>query len=298
MKNFVFEGVCTALVTPFKQGKIHFFLLEELIERQIQAGVSALVLFGTTGESATLSDQEKHEIMRFCVPFIDGRCKVLFGCGCNDTKKAVLGVQKAQEYGADGVLVVTPYYNLCTQNGLVQYYQTLAKSCSIPIVAYNVPSRTGVDILPETMRKIADLPTVVGFKDAKGDIKRSEEYMRSLARNCAYYSGDDLLNFPLFSMGANGCISVVSNLFPKTVNRVYNSVQSGKLKEAATISSFLYPVVKECFSEVNPITVKEALTILGYPVGPPRPPLTRLSKNNRKRLISVLEKFLSEVNEF
>ena len=297
MKDFIFKGVATALVTPFRNGKICYTTFERLIIRQIKAGVSALVFFGTTGESACLSDREKLEIMRFARSFVGQRCKILFGIGSNNAKTAESNAKIAEKFGADGLLAVTPYYNKCNQKGLFQYYQSICSATALPVVAYSVPARTGVDILPETMKKLAELPNLTGVKDAKGDLVRATELLYLSEGKYAYYSGDDFLNFPLYCLGAHGSISVLSNLFPASCVEVYNLVQSGKLIEGAELSKKLFPLVKACFSDINPIPIKAALSQLGFPVGEPRLPLTGLDRKKRQALQAALRAFQAEVEK-
>lgn len=286
----IFSGVITALITPFKDNKINFDALGKLIDFQIDGGADALVILGTTGEASTITDDEKKEIIAFSVERAKGKIKIIIGAGSNDTQKAVAATKRAQTLGADGVLAVTPYYNKCTQKGLIEYYKTICSATTLPVIAYCVPSRTGVNILPETAEKLAEIKNLAGIKEASGNMAQVCETMRRVRGKCDIFSGEDALNLPILAIGGAGVISVVSNIAPKEVKQVYSCVKAGKLVEANTIQDKLLPLIDACFAEVNPIPVKEACKLLGFEAGTPRPPLTGIEDVHRKLLIEEMKK--------
>jgi len=266
----------------------------KMIEYQIEGGTDALVVLGTTGEPSCMSEREKREVLRRTKARAQG-AKVIAGTGSNCTEKAVQGGKRAQDDGADGLLVVTPYYNKCTQNGLIDYYGAICSAVQIPVICYNVPARTGVNLLPETMEKIAELPNVAGLKDACSNMAQSMETMRRIRGKCDLYSGDDALNLPLLCAGGTAVISVVSNLAPKTVKRLTQAALSGNLPEAIALSDALAPLVSACFCEVNPIPVKAGLNLLGFDAGVPRPPLSAIEPAHAEFLKREMEIFLGKV---
>ena len=294
MKGF-FKGSATALITPFKGSKVNYDALGELIEHQIKNGTDAIIFLGTTGEPSTMSFAEEHELMDYAVKKVNGRAKVIFGCGSNNTADAIMTAQKAESYGADGLLAVTPYYNKCTQNGLVAYYKAICESVSIPVIAYNVPGRTGVEIQPTTMAKIAEIPNIAGIKDAGGNMSKTMETLRLVRDKCDVYSGEDALNFPILAVGGVGVISVLSNIVPDQVKKLCTLVEENKFAEAIELNDKLLPLANACFVEVNPIPVKEAMNLLGFDAGVPRAPLTKIEEPNREKLIAAMQNFGLEV---
>ncbi len=294
MKGF-FQGSGTALITPFNETGVDYEVLGELIEHQIANGTDAIILLGTTGEPSTMTFEEEHVLMDYAVKKINGRTKVIFGCGSNSTRDAVYTAQAAERFGADGLLAVTPYYNKCTQNGLVEYYKAICESVSIPVIAYNVPGRTGVEIQPATMAKIAEIPNIAGIKDAGGNMSKTMETLRLVRDKCDVYSGEDALNFPILAVGGAGVISVLSNIVPAAVKKLYTLVKDGNLTEAAAWNDQLLPLASACFVEVNPIPVKEAMNLLGFNAGVPRAPLTQLEPANREKLIAAMQDFGLEI---
>ena len=294
MKGF-FNGSATALITPFGENGVKYDVLGELVERQIAGGTDAIVFLGTTGEPSTMSFEEEHELMDYAVKKVNGRCKVVFGCGSNCTADAVATAKAAEKFGADGLLAVTPYYNKCTQNGLVAYYKAICEAVSIPVIAYNVPGRTGVEIQPATMAKIAEIPNIAGIKDAGGNMSKTMETFRLVREKCDVYSGEDALNFPILAVGGVGVISVLSNILPKEVKQLCTLVKAGKLDEAASLNDKLLPVANACFVEVNPIPVKEAVNLIGFNVGTPRAPLTKIEDCNREKLIAAMKNYGMEI---
>ncbi len=294
MKGF-FKGSATALITPFDENGVNYKVLGELIEHQIAGGTDAIVFLGTTGEPSTMSFAEEHVLMEYAVKKVNGRAKVIFGCGSNNTADAIMTAQKAESYGADGLLAVTPYYNKCTQNGLVAYYKAICESVSIPVIAYNVPGRTGVEIQPATMAKIADIPNIAGIKDAGGNMSKTMETLRLVREKCDVYSGEDALNLPILACGGVGVISVLSNVVPAKVKELCELVFAGKMTDAIALNDKLLPVANACFVEVNPIPVKEAMNLLGFNAGTPRAPLTKIEDANRDKLIAAMQNFGLEV---
>lgn len=290
MKGF-FKGSATAIITPFTETGVNYEVFAQLIEHQIAGGTDAIVFLGTTGEPSTMSFAEEHEIMQFAVKQVNGRAKVIFGCGSNNTADAVMTAKKAEEYGGDGLLAVTPYYNKCTQNGLVAYYKAICEAVSIPVIAYNVPGRTGVEIQPATMAKIAEIPNIAGIKDAGGNMAKTMETLRLVREKCDVYSGEDALNFPILAVGGVGVISVLSNIIPADVKKLCALIEEGKLEEAAALNDKLLPLANACFVEVNPIPVKEAMNLLGYEAGMPRAPLTVLEDSNREKLVKAMKDY-------
>ncbi len=288
MKNFL-TGAVTAMVTPFDGKKLALKVFEALLEAQIEAGVGGVVVLGSTGEPCALTQRERDELIGCAVSKARGRVKVLVGTGSNDPKKAVLQSKRAEKLGADGLLVVTPYYNKCTQEGLFDYYKAISKAVALPIVCYNVPARTGVNLLPETMARIAKLPSIVGLKEASGNLLQVQEALRLLPNGFEVYSGDDALNFPVLALGGKAVISVVSNLAPQKVVALCRAVETGDLALARTLNFGLASLCKACFCEVNPIPVKAGLELMGYPVGAPRPPLTPLSKEKAALLFAAMQ---------
>ena len=290
MKGF-FQGSATAIITPFDEQGVNYEVLGQLIEFQIENGTDAIVFLGTTGEPSTMSFEEECAVMEFAVKTVNKRAKVIIGCGSNDTKHAIKMAQTAENYGADGLLAVTPYYNKCTQNGLVAYYKAIAESVSIPVIAYNVPGRTGVEIQPQTMAKIAEIPNIAGMKDAGGNMSKTMETLRLTREKCDLYSGEDALNFPILAVGGVGVISVLSNIAPKEVKTLCDLVLAGKFEEATALNDKMLPLANACFVEVNPIPVKEAVNLLGFNAGAPRAPLTVIEECNRAKLLAEMQKF-------
>ena len=294
MKGF-FKGSATALITPFDEKGVNYDVLGELIEYQIAGGTDAIVFLGTTGEPSTMSFEEEHELMTYAVKKVAKRAKVIFGCGSNNTADAVMTAKAAEKFGGDGLLAVTPYYNKCTQNGLVAYYKAICEAVSLPVIAYNVPGRTGVEIQPATMAKIAEIPNIAGIKDAGGNMSKTMETFRLVREKCDVYSGEDALNLPILACGGAGVISVLSNVLPKDVKKLCTLVHEGNMAEAIALNDRLLPVANACFVEVNPIPVKEAMNLLGFNAGTPRAPLTVIEEANREKLIRAMKTYGLEV---
>lgn len=279
-----FNGIATAMITPFDESGVNFDALGKMIEYQIQGGTDAIVILGTTGEPATMTEDEKTATIKYSIEKVAGRLKVIVGTGSNDTAKAVAASERAEKLGADGVLAVTPYYNKCTQAGLYAYYKAICDAVSIPVIAYNVPSRTAVNILPETVEKLSYIPNMAGIKEASGNMAQVCETMRRIRGRMDLYSGEDFLNLPMLAIGGAGLISVTSNIAPALVKKMYTLVQENKLKEANEVQDFLLPLEDACFIEVNPIPVKAAYNMIGFKAGTPRAPLTELEEDHKKVL--------------
>ncbi len=297
MNKTIFKGTCTACITPFTQDGIDYDALERQIEFQIAHGIDALCILGTTGEAPTITDSEYDYIAKFAYDKIAGRVKYILGSGSNCTKKAIDKSVLAEKIGADGLLVVTPYYNKCTQKGLVKYYNDICDSVNIPILCYNVPARTGVNILPQTMAEIAEHKNIGGIKEACGNMEQICETARLIRGKTALYSGDDNLNLAMLSIGSMGLISVASNVAPKEVGFVAKYYFAGENEKAVELQERLLPLIDQMFTEVNPIPVKKAMQLIGLDSGIVRAPLTELEDAHQKTLISVLKDFGLSIKE-
>lgn len=286
MENCLFTGVCTALVTPFLEEKVNYPLLERLIRRQIDAGIEAIVICGTTGEAPTLTDDEKIELFHRAKQYAGTDCLIIAGTGSNSTAHAAWLSLAAQEAGADALLIVSPYYNKATPEGLVAHYMTIAHTVRLPIIAYNVPGRTGVDIPVSVCQRISGIPNMVGIKEASSDITKITKICRE-CKNFQVWTGNDEMIVPAISLGAKGVISVVSNVLPAQTQTMAQAALNGDLDTAA-LQQELQPLIELLFCEPNPIPVKAAMRYIGFDCGSPRLPLTELSKGNWERLKKVL----------
>ncbi len=282
------KGSATAMITPFTKDGINLDAFAALVEYQIAGGTDALVVLGTTGEPATMSEEEKFELMRFARKITPENVKLIFGTGSNCTEKAIAMSEVAQDLGADGILAVTPYYNKCTQRGLYEYYKSICNAVTLPVIAYNVPGRTGVNILPETAEAIAGLENLAGIKEASGNMAQVMETARRIRGKCDLYSGEDALNLPILCAGGTAVISVVSNLAPRAVKALCTAVENRDLARANGISDALLPLAAACFSEVNPIPVKAGANLLGFEAGLPRAPLTEIEPQHSKQLKAAM----------
>ena len=284
------NGILTAMITPFTENGVNLEEFGKMIEYQIEGGTDALVVLGTTGEPASMTEDEKEEAITYAVKKAAGRIKIIVGTGSNNTAKAVASSVRAEKLGADGVLAVTPYYNKCTQKGLLEYYRAICAAVKIPVIAYNVPSRTAVNILPETAEKLACIPNMAGIKEASGNMAQVCETMRRIRGKMDLYSGEDFLNLPMLAIGGAGLISVTSNIAPALVKKMYTLVKQNKLDEANAVQDFLLPLEDACFLEVNPIPIKAAYNMLGFDAGVPRAPLTELEEANKAKLYEEMKK--------
>lgn len=284
-----FTGACTALVTPFLNGKINYPMVEILIQRQINAGIPAVVLSGTTGESPTLTDGEKLALIRIAKKTAGNAIKIIAGSGSNSTTHAIELSVAAENEGADGLLLVSPYYNKATPEGLYTHYASIARAVKIPIILYNVPSRTGVDIPVSVYKELSKISNIVGVKEASGSISKILDIRTSCPSDFSVWTGNDDMTVPSISLGGQGVISVISNLFPSQVQAMCLAALDGDLDTAAALQCQMYPCVKLLFSEVNPIPIKYAMKCIGYDCGECRLPLTKLSPEYRKQLAEVLK---------
>ena len=288
MKKPLFQGICTALVTPFIDGAINYPMLDQLLKRQLDAGIKAVVISGTTGEAPTLTDEEKLKLFHRAKKYVGNDCLIIAGTGCNCTSHTAQLSLAAQDTGVDALLLVSPYYNKATAEGLIAHYLTVAHSVSIPIILYNVPSRTGLDIPVRVYERLSSIPNIAGVKEAAGDIAKITE----ICRNCSNFSvwtGNDAHIVPAMSIGAQGAISVLSNIAPVETAAMAVAVLAGDLDTAAALQQQLQPLIDLLFCEVNPIPVKAAMKHLGYDCGGCRLPLTMLSAENQQKLESILK---------
>ena len=290
MKKTLFTGIATALITPLTKDGVDYPALAKLIDWQIDEGINALVICGTTGEASTLTDEEHREVIRFSVEQAKGRVPIIAGTGSNDTAYAIDLTRHACEAGADGVLVVTPYYNKATQNGLIRMFSDIADASTAPVILYNVPSRTGVNIQPATAAALADHPNIVGIKEASGNISQIAETISLVGDKMAVYSGNDDEIVPTLALGGKGCISVLSNPLPKKTVSICDKFFAGDVKGAAAIQLELLPLVRALFSEVNPIPAKAAMAAMGFCEDYLRLPLTPMEQARRDVLLSELHK--------
>ena len=284
MQEPFFTGVCTAVVTPFLDGSINYPMMEVLLRRQMDAGIQAVVLAGTTGESPTLSDDEKLEMFRRGKAFVGDKMKIIAGTGSNDTAHAVELSKAAQEAGADALLVVSPYYNKATADGLVAHYLSIAHAVRIPVILYNVPSRTGVDIPVSVYKTLSRIPNIAGVKEASDSLAKVLHTGLECGPHFHIWSGNDELTVPILSLGGKGVISVASNIAPAEMQAMALAALDGDFDTAAALQSQLLPLTDLLFCEVNPIPVKAAMKKIGYDCGPCRLPLTALSPSNAKRM--------------
>ena len=291
MKKIIFKGYATAIITPFNENGVNFDEFKKLIEFQIENGADALVVCGTTGESSTMTLEEKKQTIKFAIDVANKRIPIIAGTGGNCTKSVIEMTKYAENIGADAVLIVTPYYNKTTQAGLLAHYSEIAKNTNLPIILYSVPSRTGVNINPSTCLELSKIDNIVAIKEASGNLSQIAEIASLCGDNLHIYSGNDDQILPTLSVGGLGVISVLSNVYPKyTHDMVYNFL-NGNINEAISMQLNSIELIKALFCEVNPIPVKEALNIIGFNVGIPRLPLIELSKSGKEQLIKALENF-------
>lgn len=288
MKKKVFRGAGVAIITPFTETGVNYTELGRIIEDQIAGGTDAIVITGTTGESATMTDAEHREAIRYTVEQVKGRIPVVAGTGSNETSYAIELSKYAEQVGADALLLVTPYYNKCTQNGLIAHYTKIADSVNIPAILYNVPSRTGVNIKTETYAALAKHPRIVGVKEASGDLSAILRMRAATGDDFAVYSGNDDQIVPILSLGGSGVISVLSNIAPKATHDICQHYFDGNAAEAGRMQVAYADLIEALFCEVNPIPVKTAMRRLGYDAGPLRMPLTEMEPANAAKLDAAL----------
>ncbi len=284
----MFKGSIVATVTPFKNSKVDEKALSDLIEWHVSEGTNAIVPCGTTGESATLEYDEHYRVIELTIQVVNGRIPVIAGTGANSTDETVMMTEKARRMGADGALLVTPYYNKPTQEGLYRHYKTIAEKVDIPIVLYNVPGRTAVNLLPQTVARLAEIENIVAIKEATGDMKQVSEVLRLCGNRLTVLSGDDFTTFPLMTLGGKGAISVSANVAPKDMSAMCQAWEDGNLEEARRLHFKLEPLNKAMFIETNPIPVKTALNMMGKIQEELRLPLCSMSNENKDKLRNIL----------
>ena len=291
MKKTIFTGAAVAIVTPFNENGINFEELKRLIDFNIDNGTDAIVIAGTTGESSTMSDEEHKEAIWFTVEYVNKRIPVIAGTGSNDTAYAIELSKYAESVGVDGILVVTPYYNKATQSGLVKHFTYIADRVNVPMILYNVPSRTGVNILPETYVELSKHPRIVAAKEASGDLSQVAKIKALCGDNLDIYSGNDDQIVPILSLGGKGVISVLSNVMPKEAHQICSLYFEGKIEESAKMQTEYLELINNLFIEVNPIRVKTALGLMGYNVGNLRMPLFAMEGKNLETLKDSLKEY-------
>jgi 4-hydroxy-tetrahydrodipicolinate synthase len=284
----MFKGSMVAIVTPFKKGKVDEKALEKLIEWHINEGTHAIVPCGTTGESSTLDYEEHYRVIEITVKVVNKRIPVIAGTGSNSTEEAIMIARKAEKLGADGSLSVTPYYNKPTQEGLYRHFKEIADKTGLPMILYNVPGRTSVNMLPQTVARLAEHPRIKGIKEATGDMKQVSEIIRLCGPDFAVISGDDFTNLTLLALGGKGFISVTANICPKDMAELFNSWERGDIARARELHYKLEPINKAMFIETNPIPVKTALSMMGKIKEELRLPLCEMSEANKQKLAEVL----------
>lgn len=289
MKKLLFTGCSTAIATPFTKNGVNFDELKKLIEFQISNGVDALIVCGTTGEASTMTMQEKLDTIKCAVECVNGRIPIITGTGSNNTAQAIEMSIKAEELGVDGLLIVTPYYNKTTQEGLIAHYRAIAQAVNLPIILYNVPGRTGLNISPKTCLELSKIPNIVAIKEASGNLSQVAEIAHLCGDNLPIYSGNDDQILPVLSLGGKGVISVLSNVKPKLVCDMVDSFFAGDINKAIDLQLVSIPLTKALFCEVNPIPVKAALNMIGFDFGKPRLPLVEMTEDNKKVLKHELE---------
>lgn len=288
----IFTGAGTAIVTPFNNdGTINFSSLENIINFQIDNNADAIIICGTTGEAATLTDDEHIEAIKFTVEVVKKRVPVIAGTGSNHTEHGIKLCKKSQEVGADGLLVVNPYYNKSTQKGVIKYYENIASSVSLPIIIYNVPSRTGFNIEPETILHLSKIDNIVGIKEASGNISQVAKIATYANDKFYIYAGNDDQILPVLSLGGKGVISVLSNVVPNEVHNIVKLFIDGNIQESINLQLKYIKLINALFSEVNPIPVKTALNLMGFNVGGFREPLVEMEQHNLKFLIDTMNEY-------
>ena len=290
MKKTIFKGIATALVTPFNEKGVYYEQFARLIDWQIEEGINALVVAGTTGEASTLTDDEHRDLIKFAVRETAGRVPVIAGTGSNDTAYALDLVKCANEAHADGILVVTPYYNKCTQKGLIRMFTEIANASDSPVILYNVPSRTGVNIEPSTYEALADHENIAGIKEANGNISKIVDTMARVRGRLDLYSGNDDQIVPLMALGGVGAISVLSNVLPKETVAISDAMLSGNYEKAAELQCHYHALIDALFCEVNPIPVKAAMAAMGFCDNYLRLPLTEMEEDNRQKMLALMRK--------
>lgn len=290
MKNVLFTGACTALVTPFIGGQVNYPMMEMLLKRQMEAGIKTVVICGTTGESPTLSDSEKLELFRRCKAYVGDNMQIICGTGSNDTRHAVELSVEAQDAGADALLVVTPYYNKANPEGLFAHYLSVAHAVKIPVIIYNVPGRTGVDVPVSVYKRLSRVPNIAGVKEASTDIVKIARIRNACGGDLPIWSGNDDQAVAAMALGAKGVISVLSNVLPLKTQAMAQAALDGDFDTASELQCRMLPLIDALFSEVNPVPVKAAMEMIGFDCGLCRLPLAPISPENREKLAGALTK--------
>ena len=290
MKKTIFEGMATAIVTPMTADGIDYEALGRFIDFQIESGINAIVVMGTTGENATIEYSDQKEIIRYTVERVAKRVPVIAGTGTNNTDHVLHNTKNACEVGADAILVVTPYYNKATQNGLIAHYTAVADASTVPVIVYNVPGRTGCNLLPQTVAKLAEHPNIVGIKEAAGNMAQVVELAALCGDKIDIYSGEDALNVPIMAMGGKGAISVLSNVVPAKAVEMTDAALAGDFEKAAALQCEMLPLIKALFSEVNPIPAKAAVAAMGFGEENVRMPLSPMEDATRAKLYEEMRK--------
>lgn len=288
MKDLLFTGACTAMVTPFLNDQVNYPMMERLLQRQCDAGIEAVVICGTTGEAPTLSDDEKLELFRRAKSYVGDCCKIIAGTGSNSTAHTQELSKAAEQCGVDGLLVVSPYYNKSTADGLLAHYITVAKAVEIPVILYNVPSRSGLDIPISVYQNLSEIRNIAGVKEASTDIVKTTRILTGCGDQLPIWSGNDDMTVPMMAMGAKGVISVLSNIAPAQTQAMAKAALAGDFLTAAALQIELQPLIDLLFCEVNPIPVKEAMNMIGYDCGCCRLPLSPMREDNRRKLKQYL----------
>lgn len=288
MKQILFKGCGTAISTPFDETGVNLNEFKKLLNFQLKNHADAIIVCGTTGESSTMSEEEKILTIKCAIEATNKKIPIIVGSGSNSTKQAIKNSKLAEHLGADALLVVTPYYNKCTQQGLIEHYKNIAQNVFLPIILYNVPSRTGVNIEPETCFELSKIPNIIAIKEASGNISQVAKIAHLCGNNLNIYSGNDDQILPILSLGGIGVISVLSNIKPQLTHDIVFNFLNGNIEKARKLQLNSIPLINLLFSEVNPIPIKAALNILGYDFGVPRPPLTSISEKNLNLLKDIL----------
>lgn len=292
MKKVIFKGCGTAIATPFNETGVNYKAFKDMIENQINEGIDSIIVCGTTGEASTMTEAEKKETIKFVVETVNKRIPVIAGTGSNNTVSAIELTKYAESVGVDGALIVTPYYNKTTQIGLINHYKAIATNTSLPIIMYNVPSRTGINILPETCLELSKIDNIVAIKEASGNISQVAKISSLCGNNLSIYSGNDDQIIPILSLGGIGVISVLSNIMPKYTHQMVYDYFNGNVEAAKTKQLESLNLIENLFSEVNPIPVKAGLNIIGYNYGIPRLPLVEMSEEKQVELKKAIDEFM------
>lgn len=288
----IFEGSCTALVTPFnKDGSVNYVSIKNLLDFQIKSGTKAILILGTTGESPTITEEERNKIIKFCSCVINKKIPLIVGCGTNCTQTSITHCKQAEKLGADGALLVTPYYNKSNQIGLYKHFKKIANNCNLPLILYNIPSRTGINLEINTILKLARIKNIVGIKEASGNINLASELLQKMPENFYLYSGDDSLTYPLMLLGAKGVISVTANCYPTEVSLLCDYCKKYDLFNAKLMHNYLYKINKALFLDINPTCIKHYLNLKGFCVGKPRAPLFLPEAKIKRKLLEIFNHY-------